>query len=81
MTLNFFFLEPPRSIEAKFYVEPPWDRVMKASTNGLCHVTNMAVMPIYGKKLKIHVLWNQKTDDLEIWYAAAGTRVLPTFFK
>ena len=41
---NFFFLETARPIEAKFHVEPPWD--------GLGHMTNMAVMPIYGKNLK-----------------------------
>ena len=33
-------------------------------------------MSIYGKNLKHHLLWNQKADDLESWYAALGTRVL-----
>ena len=41
----------------------------------------MATMPIYGKNLKNLLLWNQKADDLETWYAALGTRVLPSFFK
>ena len=51
---NFFSLETARPIEAKFHVEPPWDRVMKWNTNGLCHMTKMATMSIYGKKaLKI----------------------------
>ena len=49
---NFFSLESFRQIEAKFHVEPPWDRGMKISSNGLCHMTNMATMPIYGKNLK-----------------------------
>ena len=49
---NFFSLETFRPIEAKFHVEPPWDRGMKVCSNGLCHMTNMAVMPIYGKNLK-----------------------------
>ena len=46
---NFFFLENPRPIEAKFYVEPPWDEGMKMSIYG--HMTKMAFMPIYGKNL------------------------------
>ena len=49
---NFFSLETSRLIEAKFHVEPAWDREMKVSSNGLCHMTNMAAMPIYGKNLK-----------------------------
>ena len=49
---NFFSLETSRPIEAKFHVKPPWDRGMKICSNGLCHMTNMATMPIYGKNLK-----------------------------
>ena len=37
-------------IEAEFYVEPPCDEGMKMNTNGLCHITKMAAMPIYGEK-------------------------------
>ena len=48
---NFFFLETARLIEAKFHVGPPWDGSMEVSTNGLCHMTKMATMPIYGKNL------------------------------
>ena len=40
-----------RPIEAKFHVEPPWDGRMKVNTNGLCHMTTMAAMSIYGKSL------------------------------
>ena len=36
---NFFSLETARPFEAKFHVELPWDRGMKVSTNGLCHMT------------------------------------------
>ena len=32
-------------------MEPPWDRGMKVYSNGLCHMTNMAAMPIYDKNL------------------------------
>ena len=39
------------SIEAIFHVEPSLDRRMKVSTNGLCHMTKMATMPIYAKEL------------------------------
>ena len=48
---NFFSLETARPMEAKFHVEPPWDGGMKMSTNGLCHLTKMATMPMYGKNL------------------------------
>ena len=49
---NIFSLEADKLIEAKFHVEPPRDGRMKMSTNGLCHMTKIAAMPIYGKKLK-----------------------------
>ena len=57
------------------------------NTNGLCNMTKMAAMFIYGKKKKKKkkkknlILWNQKADDLETWYAALVTRVLPSIFK
>ena len=41
----------PGAIEAKFHVEPPWDGAMKVNTIGLCHMTKMDTMSIYGKKL------------------------------
>ena len=44
-------LETAKLIEAKFYLEPPWDERMKVNTNDLCHMTKMAAMPIYGKIL------------------------------
>ena len=49
---NFFSLENSRPIEAKFHVEPPWNRGMKVYSNGLCHLTSMATMPISGKNVK-----------------------------
>ena len=73
---NFFFLETARPIEAEFHVEPPWDGGMKVCSNGPGHMTNMTV-----KTLKNLFLWNQTADDLESWYAASGTRVLPSLFK
>ena len=44
---NVFSLETDRLIEVRFHIEPPWDDGMKVSSNGLCHMTKMAVMPIY----------------------------------
>ena len=41
---------------------------MKVSTNGLCHMTKMAAMPIYGKK-PLKILFSgtkQKADDLKL---------------
>ena len=48
---NFFSLETVRPIEARLHVELPWDGVMKMSTSGLCHMTKMAAMFMYGKNL------------------------------
>ena len=39
------------SIEAKFHLYPPWDGGTKVCSDGPGHMTNMAVMPIYGKNL------------------------------
>ena len=44
-------------------------------------MTQVAAMPIYGKKLKNLLLRNQKADDLETLYAALGAQVLPSLFK
>ena len=54
---------------------------MKVCTTDPSHMTKMAVMPIYGKKLKNLLLRNQKADNLETWYAASGARVLFSLFK
>ena len=37
--------------------------------------------PYMVKTLKNLLLWNQKADDLETWYAASDARVLPSLFK
>ena len=74
---NFFSLETARPIETKLHRDPPWGWGTKVWSIGPCHMTKMAAMPIYGK----NILWNQKIDDLESWYAASGTRVLPRLFK
>ena len=48
---NFYSLETARLIETKFHVELPWDREMNVTSNGLCHITKMAAMLIYGKNV------------------------------
>ena len=63
---NFVSLETARPIEAKLYMEPPWDGGMEVSTNGICHMSKMAAMPIYVKNIykpfslepKHRWLWN-----------------------
>ena len=47
---NFISLETARPIEAKFHMEPPWDREMKVNIYCLCRVIKKATMPIYSKK-------------------------------
>ena len=55
-----------------------WGNKSLFKPNGPGHMNKMAAMPIYGKNLKkIFILRIQKADDLEIWYAASGARVLP----
>ena len=70
---NFFCSETTRSIEAKFQMEHPWDvgneNLFKCSKT----------MPIFGGKLQKSSAWNQEADDLETWYTASGTWVLPVF--
>ena len=39
-------------IKFKFHMEPPRDGGTKVCSTGPGHMTKMAVMPIYGKKLK-----------------------------
>ena len=62
-------------------MELPWDEGTKVFSNDPGHMTKMAAMPINGKNLKNLLLRNQKTDDLETWYAASASRVLPSLFN
>ena len=43
----------------------PWDGGTKVCSNGPGHMTKMAAMAIYCKKLKTRLLQNQKADVLE----------------
>ena len=49
---KIFSSETAWPINAKFYVEPPWEGGTKVHINCPGHMTKMAVMPIYGKNLK-----------------------------
>ena len=73
---NVFSSETTWPIKAKFYVESPWGGRTKVYINGPGHMTKMAAMPIYGKKLKNLLLQNQKAYDLETWHVALRTQAL-----
>ena len=75
---NIFSTKTTGPIEAKFHIEPPWDKGTKVRSNGPGHITKMAAMSIYGKHL---LLRNQKADDLETWYVALSAQALPSLFK
>ena len=78
---NFFSLETARPIKAKFYVDPPWDGERKFVQMVQVTWPIWPPCPYMVKTLKILLLWNQTDDDLECWYAASGTQVLPSLFK
>ena len=50
----------------------------KVCSNGPGHMIKIAAMLIYVKNLKNLLLRKQKADDLEIWFASSGARVLPS---
>ena len=66
---NVFSSINARPIEAKIHVALPWDEGMEVSSNGLDHMTKMAVLPIYGEIFK-NLLRKQLADDLETGQAA-----------
>ena len=62
-------------------MEPPWEGGTKVYINGPGHMTKMAAMPIYGKKLKNLLLQNHKSYDLETWHVASGTQALQMYIN
>ena len=56
-----------------------WDESFCSNVQGL--MTKIASRPIYGKNLKKVLLRNQEAVDIETWYTASGTQVLPKLFK
>ena len=49
---NFISSKNTRLTETIFQVEHFWDGRMKASLNGLCHMTKITSMPIYAKNFQ-----------------------------
>ena len=50
--ISNFFPEKPLGRLKAFDEDPPWDGGTKVCSNGPCHMTKMAAMPIYGKNMK-----------------------------
>ena len=48
--------------------------------NNLGHMTKMTATHIYGKNLQNLFLQNPKSDDLETWHEAVGTRNRRQYF-
>ena len=78
--LSIFFSETNWPINAKYHVNPPGEVRKKVNVNGPGHMTKMAAMPIYGKKLK-NLLQNQTSYDLETRHVALGTQALQSVYK
>ena len=57
----------------------PYDWLANIYTNCYGHMTKMVTMPMYGKKFKYHLLWNQKAIGFGTWFVALGMRA-PTRF-
>ena len=63
---NFFFLETPRPIKAKFHVAPPLNGDTKVCSTGPGHMTNMAAMPILVKAFKIFFSGTKRPMTLKL---------------
>ena len=62
-------------------MESPCDGGTEVCSNGPGHMTKLAAMAKYGKNLKILLLRNRKSDDLETSYAALGAQLLLNLLK
>ena len=62
-------------------MEPPWEGGTIVYINDPGHMTMMATMPIYGKNLKILLLQNQMSYDLETCHVAPVTQALQSLYK
>ena len=65
--------------QTKFHMGPPWDGGTKFIQ--MVQVTWPIWLPCSYMVITLKLLWNQMADDLESWYAASGTWVLPSLFK
>ena len=57
-----------------------WISFGKVNEN-LGQMTKMVVMSVYGKDIIYKSSVKSDVDDLETWYTAFGTLVLPSLFK
>ena len=80
LKLNILKLKNTRSFEAKFHMEPPWDVRMKLFKCSGSHDQD-GFQALYTVKIFKNPLHNQEADNLETWYTASGTQVLPNLFK
>ena len=78
---NIFSSETIGLIEAKFHVEPPWDRGTKICSNDPGHITKLATIPLYGKNHKKSSFLEPKGQWPWNWYVASGAQVLPSLLK
>ena len=58
-SLNIFSSETTGPIKFKFHMELLWVGGTNVSSNGPGHMTKMATMPIYGKKLKKKIFFSE----------------------
>ena len=80
-SLNIFFSETTGPTEAKFHMESSQNGERKFVQMVLVTWPRLPPCPYMVKTLKNLLLRNQNVDDLETWYAASSTRVLPSLFK
>ena len=92
---NFFSLETAKPIKVNFHVKLPCSNGhghMTKMASMPIYGKNLKIVfsgirprwlpcPYMKKKLKIVFSGTKKVDDLESWYAASDTRVLPSLFK
>ena len=48
------FSDTARPINAKIYMEPPWEGGTEVCINDSCHITKMATTVVYGQKYKLY---------------------------
>ena len=76
---NIFLSETAWSIKTKLYVEPFWEVGASIYKYGLCHMTKMTAIPVYGKNFKNLYLCNLKSYDLETWHGTLETQALQSY--
>ena len=64
--LNIFTSETTGPIEAKFYMNSPWDGRTKVCSNGPGHITKMAACPYMVKTLKIFLSETKRLMTLKL---------------